>query len=97
MGADEIKHQKRSRFLFTIYSENGFCYSEESSLKALREVKKLVEAFPLTLGGPAGKTEWNNWPEVVQKRIKWAHCHSKIFVELPIFFQVKGGYFNFLE
>lgn len=31
MDADEIKHQKGPRFLFKIYSENGFHYSEESS------------------------------------------------------------------
>lgn len=85
---------KRSKFLFKIYFENGFCYSEESSWKALQQVKNLVEALPLTLSGPTGKTEWNNWPEVMQKRIKWACCHSKIFVELPILFQVRRGYFN---
>lgn len=55
MDADEIKHQKGPRFLFKIYSENGFHYSEESSWKALQQVKSLVEAFPLILGGPAGK------------------------------------------
>lgn len=83
--------------LFKIYSENGICYSEESSIKALRQVKKLVETSLLSLDGPAGKTEWNNWPGVMQKRIKWSCCHSKIFVELLILFQVKRGYFNFLE
>lgn len=57
-------------------------------------MKNLAEALPLTRSGPTGKTEWNNWPEVMQKRIKWACCNSKIFVELPILFQVRRGYFN---
>lgn len=60
-------------------------------------MKNLVEAFSVTLGGPAGKTEWNNWPVVGHKRIKWACCHSKIFVELPILIQEKRGCFNFLK
>lgn len=57
MDANEIKHQEGSRFLFKIYSENGFHYSEESSWKVLQQVKNLVVAFPLTVGGPAGKIE----------------------------------------
>lgn len=100
MDTDEIKHRKRSKFLFKICSENGFRYSEESPWKAPWKVKNLIWALAWRrslLNRPAGKTEANSWQEAMQKRISGDSrtcCNSILtiwlFVELQTVFQVEG-------